>query len=619
MNFFRKHLESKITKTIALFFAIIFVGWEFISSMLQQENHWLIKVGDVEYTARDWQENYQHFTQDPLSAQEAMVNPKYVKQRVLDEMIRDALILQEAGNAGLQVNDKMAASEIIHMKAFQNEEKKFDKNKLETFLAKNNMSEVDFIRTMKDNILRNQLMDIFYNTSGIMSIPTFNLLLKLITAEQNITLYKVPLVFDSTEPSDIDLKQFMEQNSHNYMTEDQAEISKLIFTQDLVKVDAVSEKEIEDYYSSNTIIEPEQRIVNQIVISSYNEAKQLLDNIRSNKITYDEAAKLYKDNQMIPYEIGPFKREEFDEEISKNVFTLSVNQVSDLIQTPLGWHIFRVNKIYPEKKKDIYLIKDTIIKNITEQKYKDKMNKLIEEVTSDINAKLSINDIASKYNLNIIHTSEKSKRLSNGMLDLLPISDDMLEDGISKKRMITAAFLDDHEIKLLGAKDNKSFILLTTDSIIPGHLMKFDDIKIQLIEQYKKYKSNQTTEALAKEYRKALIEKKDIDKLESFKLKISKTKSNNQVPNCINKLINDMNQNGIFDGITVPCMEGQNYFFTELQAIDFSVPVSDEEKISLRQPILSLYNEMIFNQFLAQLKHKYKVELDERFIRYLNE
>jgi len=619
MNFFRRHLDSKITKAIALFFALIFVGWEFISSMLQRENHWLIKVGEVEYTAKDWQENYQHLIQDPLSAQEAMVNPKYAKKRVLEEMIRDAIILQEATEADLQVNDKMAASEIIHMKAFQDDEKKFNKSKLETFLRENNITESDFIRKMKENILRNQLMDIFYNTSNIIAIPTFDLLLKLISSEQNITLYKVPLVSDIAEPSDTDLKAFMEENSNNYMTEDKAEISKLIFTQDLVKIEDISEQEIKDYYLSNTIIEPEQRIVNQIVIPSHNEAKELLEKIKSGKITYDEVAKLYKDNQMIPYEIGPFKSEEFDEEISKVVFKLSIDQVSDLIETPLGWHIFRVNKIYVATPKDLNLVKDDIIKILINQRYKDKMNKLLEGVTGDINSKLSISEIASKYNLSIIKTSEKAHRLQNGMLDLFSIPDDVLEDGVSKKKIIGAAFIDNNEIKLIPAKDNKSFILINTDNITPGYLMSFDDAKVGLIAEYKKYQADQKTQAVAKEYRRALLEKKDGDRPESIKMRIGRIKSNDALPSCVERLIADMNKNGIFDGFTLPCIEGQNYFFVELQSIDFDVPVSDEDKSSLRQTIVSLYNEMIFNQFLIQLKNKYKVELDERFMQYLNE
>jgi hypothetical protein len=149
--------------------------------------------------------------------------------------------------------------------------------------------------------------------------------------------------------------------------------------------------------------------------------------------------------------------------------------------------------------------------------------------------------------------------------------------------------------------------------------MSFEDAKERLIVEYRLYNADHKAKENAKAQRTNLLEKKDVDKIEGKQLRISRIKSNDAVPGCIKKLIADMNRNGIFDGFTVPCMEDQSYFFAALQAIDFSVEVSDEDKESLREPILSIYNEMIFNQFLTQLRQKYKVELDERFIAYLNE
>jgi len=197
--------------------------------------------------------------------------------------------------------------------------------------------------------------------------------------------------------------------------------------------------------------------------------------------------------------------------------------------------------------------------------------------------------------------------------------DDLLENGIAKKRIISAAFTNDHEIKLLTSRDNKNFILLKTNNLIPGHIMKFEDIKQQLAADYKSYKSDQAIKQLAKDYRTSIVEKKDGEKPENKKLKISRITRNDEIPDCIQKLVAEMNKNGIFDGLTIPCKEDENYFFAQLNEIDFSVDVSEEEKSSLRQPILSIYNEMIFSQFLMKLRNKYKVKLDDQFAKYLNE
>ena len=139
MNFFRKHLDSKISKAIAIVIIGIFLTWEFVSQEAQKTNKWILKVGNIEYTVKEFQESYKILTRDPMSSQEAIANPRYAKKRVLEEMVRNALILQEAESVGFRVNDKMVINEIAHMKIFKGEDGKFDPNILEKTLKSNNL------------------------------------------------------------------------------------------------------------------------------------------------------------------------------------------------------------------------------------------------------------------------------------------------------------------------------------------------------------------------------------------------------------------------------------------------------------------------------------------------
>jgi peptidyl-prolyl cis-trans isomerase D len=621
MNFFRRHLDSKITKVIALIIALIFISWEFISSMLQQKNTWLIKVGEIEYNAKDWQEHYKSLTSDPLSAQEAIANPQYAKKRVLDDMVRNALVLQAAQEIGFIVNDKMAASEIIHMKMFQ-KEGKFDSGKLEKILKNNNMTEQEFIKNMKENIMRNQLMDVFYNTSGIIGTPTYNLLLKLLTAEQNITLYNIPILNEKVAYSDSDLEAFIDENKDKFTSSDEANISTVLFTKDIVNSDdlAVSQGDIEDFYKQNLIVEPEKRSVNQIVIPNYNEARDLLKRINSGKITYDQAAKLYIDRQMIPYEIGPFVSEEFDQNIADVVFKLPINGISTLVETPLGWHIFRVSKIYEAKTKNLGEVKDSVRQKLLDKKFTDKMHEIVKDVMESIENKATIGQIAEKYNLKIEEKIEKARKLADGTIDINSIDSNSEENGIAKRKIVAAAFAnEDNKIKLISGKNNRSFIIMETNDITPGKVMNLEDIRATVVDQYLFSRADLAARKIAEDYRTKLVNNEQFDKPQYKEVRLSRIRENDEIPQCINTLLANMNKNGIFEGITIPCRQDTNYFFAEMKNIDFSVEVSDYEKEGLRQGILSLYNEIIFNQFLDGLKKRYKVELDEQFVKYLND
>ncbi len=625
MNFFRRHLESNVTRVIALVIAIIFVGWEFGSAMLKSKNTWLIKVGDIEYNGKDWQNNYRAITKDPLSSQEALANPQYAKKRVLEEMIRNALILQEATKVGFRANDKMAASEVVNMKIFRSEDGKFDKEKFDKTLQNNNLTEAEFMKGMRESILRNNLMDIFYNTSGIMSRSTYDLIVKLVAAEQNLIMYSVGKFDGDINYEEYDLKKFLEENKERFTTPDQFYISKVLFTGNLIKKEEITDEEIKEFYEKNAAVEPERRSVNQVVVPSYNDAKKVLERIKSGKISYDDAAKIYSGQQMIPYEIGPFVSEGFDEDIAKVVFSLPEGGISDLVQTPLGWHIFRVNKVYEAKAKDLAELKNDIRDKLKEQKFIDNMHETVKNVMNDIDANMTIEDIAKKYNLSIKKDIEKAKRLHDGRIDVSSITQDALDDGVSKRKIILAATTEDNYIKMIASKNNKSFMILHRDKIVPGTLMAFNQIEKELQEAYISQEIDKKTSKIAKELRKKVVDSEDRskpindEKITYQRLKFSRINDNNAIPDCIKDLVLTMHQNNVFDGVTGVCKSGNSYLFAALNNLDFTRKISDTEKATMKQMIHTLYNEMIFDQFINSLKREYKIELDDRFVEYLNE
>lgn len=624
MKFFRKHIESKMTKGIALMIILIFIGWEFSSSMLQSKKSWLIKVGEVEYKAKDWQDTYKALTNDPLSAQEALANPLYAKKRVLDELIKNALILQEAQSLGFSVSDKMVASEVVHMKMFHGDDGKFDKARFEKLLKMNNLTEIEFMKNMREQMTRHQLMDIFYNTSGIMGGPTYDLLAKLLAAEQNIVLYKVPAIKDKIEHTDDDLKKYLQENPQYFTTDDTAKISTLLFTADLVGEDHSkhSEEEINDYYEQHAQVDPERRVVNQIVVMSYNEASQLLEKISAGQITYDSAAANYAQHQMIPYEIGPFVAEGFDDDIAKVVFSLPEGGVSGLVQSPLGWHIFRVKQIMPTKRKDLAETRNEVLQALTARKLSEKMQQLIKTIMQDIESDTSLEDLASKFNLKIQQSIEQGKRLPNGMIDVLAVQEDAKERGIVKRQMLMAAFNESEpKIKLLLSADSKSFMLLRVDETIPGRLMDFDEAKDRLSTQYTKDQIDRRTRNLAQDFRGKILASNEYaaEQIQSQAMRFSRINKNDALPECVRDLIVKLYTAGVFNGATVPCEHQSAYYFALLKDIDFNVNLSDEKKAAMKPTIHSVYNEMIFGQFIESLKKKYKVQLDEQFINYLKE
>ena len=481
---------------------------------------------------------------------------------------------------------------------------------------------------MKDQLTRNQLMDIFYNTSGIMGKPVYELLVKLIAAEQNITLYSLPMLNEDVKYTDDDLLKYMQENKEKFMSSDEADISIAAFNTNLIDPQnlIVSEDEIKKYYEENATFEPEKRLIQQIVIPSYNDAKQLLESITIGKMSFDDAAKVYVNQQLIPYEIGPFVSEGFDQDIGKIVFALPENGISEVVQTPLGWHIFRVGKVIESKKQDFSQVKDNIKTLLSNQKLSDNMHNIVKDVMADIDSGLSIQEISSKYKVVVNNRMEKSKRLADGSIELSNVPQEELQDGISRIKFLKAIFSQNESgIKLLSSEDNKSFILLHVNNIIPGKLMDFNSVKDQVIKDYVNISLNNQTKAIIKSFRKKIIESKNNKEIIEDKqigksnIKFSRLNKNNTMPECIQRAIIDLYQDNVFDGSTATCKSNNIYYFAVLNDMDFNIKLSEEQKMSLKQTVYSIYNEIIFNQFIEHLKTKYPIELDDQFSKYMNE
>jgi SepF-like predicted cell division protein (DUF552 family) len=73
----------------------------------------------------------------------------------------------------------------------------------------------------------------------------------------------------------------MQDNKEKFTTSDEADIVTALFDSNLIDKTTLipTEHEIKKYYEEHATFEPEQRLIHQIVIPSYNDAKELLERI----------------------------------------------------------------------------------------------------------------------------------------------------------------------------------------------------------------------------------------------------------------------------------------------------------------------------------------------------
>lgn len=171
-------------------------------------------------------------------------------------------------------------------------------------------------------------------------------------------------------------------------------ITALLFKKTLERVSSdikVEDREIEEYYLSHkdTFYEPEKVRALQIVVKSYDKAKTLYELLTAsqNPPGFEEVA---KENSISPEakdggDLGYIAEEDLPEEFSV-LFTLNPGEISKIVKSPYGYHIFKIIDKKPAREKTLDEVKEEIRKTI----YKNKKEKIIKEYMSKLRAKADV-------------------------------------------------------------------------------------------------------------------------------------------------------------------------------------------------------------------------------------
>jgi len=148
----------------------------------------------------------------------------------------------------------------------------------------------------------------------------------------------------------------------------------------------VEEKEIKAYYKSNSkdYLLPERVQALQIVVNNELEAEAIYNNLQEGADFFQLAkSKSVSPEGVHGGDLGFFSRGQMPKEFDDAVFNLKVGQFSKVVQTPYGYHIFKVIKKKRDKtmsfKEAREKIKEKLIKEKEKKEYLDWISNLREK------------------------------------------------------------------------------------------------------------------------------------------------------------------------------------------------------------------------------------------------
>jgi peptidyl-prolyl cis-trans isomerase C len=168
-----------------------------------------------------------------------------------------------------------------------------------------------------------------------------------------------------------------------------------LFTHHVYPRVAVTEEELRAYFAAHEadFHEPERVQAAQLVVKGLDEARRLQAQLKAGK-KFSELARLYSlsADAKVGGDLGYFPRGQMPPAFDEVVFRLGVGQVSDVVSTDYGYHLFKVLDRKPARKKDFAEVRGQVEARVLahkraeaqaafEAELRDKANIVVNEAT----------------------------------------------------------------------------------------------------------------------------------------------------------------------------------------------------------------------------------------------
>lgn len=391
LDLMRKHAGSWMIKValggiIVVF--IFFFGW---SGPGDKSGNYVAKVNDTIITSDRFHNVYDRNLDQTRRRFKEQIPPEVVKElkkNVLQDLVNQALLLQEANRLGLFVNDRDLIQDIRTNPMFQRGGG-FDEAIYRAFLNEIKLTPTAYEEARKQELLELQVVRIL--TDGVKTDPQ--------EIERFWHFYNDKLVLslllikpeESKEPPDPKaVEAFYKENQAKYEIPPSIDLQYVFFSwRDAQKTLSVTEDEVRSYYQNHPkeFTESERVHARHILFRVPPDASpETIEQVLKRAEFTKQAIEGGEDFQKVAKEqsqdettagqggdLGFFSRGTMNRELEKAAFNLEPGKISDPIRTELGYHVLVVEEKKPETMLDFDLAKDKIEYKLLEDKARKKV------------------------------------------------------------------------------------------------------------------------------------------------------------------------------------------------------------------------------------------------------
>lgn len=402
----------------------------------------------------------------------ALLESPELKQSVLDGLITRRLVNEEIHRANFKISDEQLSQHILSMPEFQ-QEGKFSEDIYQKTLAQNKLTASKFENDRRRELLAQQARD---GLGMLVSIPKAmaEQTLKFAHQQRDVSVAEIKTAqfLTQVKVTPEQVKAYYDLHKDKFKVPEQVKIEfALLSAAGLVSQVSVTDAEVKHFYDENAakFQGNEQRHASHILIgfgasasaeekaAAKDKSANILAQLRKNPKRFEELA---TKNSQDPGsatkggDLGSFGRGAMVKPFEDAVFSMKVNQISDLVESEFGYHIIRLNGVSGQST-SFDSMKAQIKGELIFQKAQVKYAELADEFSNTVYEQSgSLKPAADKFGLQVqtsgwMSREDGAKFFKNDKLMSLVFSDEVLKEKrnteaveVSSNNLVSARVVD---------------------------------------------------------------------------------------------------------------------------------------------------------------------------------
>lgn len=624
MSLMRRHAKSWLIKFLIGIIAVVFIFY-FGYSFTSKSGVKIAYVNGEPVSGMEYQKTYRRLLEalrrDYKNVwSENLIEVFDLKNRALENLINQKLVSQEARKIGLDITEKEIQNEILAYPAFQYRGR-FDESRYRALLSQNRMKPEDFEGSIAQELLQRKLRQFLMTFSPVTEQEVLD---QYTFSNQKVKISFVQFLPENFEKSVAlepqSTKSYFEEHKEEYRVPEKIKIAYITIDPKAFKGDAgITDQQVEDYYEENREMfkqEKEVRARHILFKLAQNapveeeekvkeKASRVLEKARAGG-DFAKLAKKYSEGPTAPKggDLGYFSRGQMAKPFEEASFKLKKGEISELVRTRFGYHIIKVEDVKEARTKTLEEVHGEIKETLTNMASTDLAHEKALSLIDQMPYEVDLNQYAERHKVPIKQSGYFS---SNETIPDI--------EGDDKLRKSIFSFEKNDVSEVLEFK-GKFYIIQVVDKK-PSHLPELKDVKDRVNKDVTSRLATLEAKSTAEDYLAELAGGKDWQELAKERNLTPKTTDfftrNDYTPQIgyapdLREAAFSLSENGsypdrVFEtdkGVIVIRFEGR-------KGIDMAK--YEEEKENYRMSLLRAKNQVIYGDWLEELKGRAEIEI----------